>query len=141
MDVYEFCNIHKMAFLMGATCPACERAKKGLRGSLRINERLWVGMVAAPQYAMCALAALLLVCGGCATANQRCDYYPDGLLEHYRLRSTVVGTGETEVVTTDCAALAYSTRDTGLSDNGKEALGKIAEGAAKGAVKALLPLP
>jgi len=74
---------------------------------------------------------------GCATANQRCDYYPDGRLEHYRLRSTVIGTGETEVVTTDCAALAYSTRATGLSDNGTQALGEIAEGA----VRAMLPLP
>lgn len=113
------------------------RKKRGLRGSLRINERLWVGRVAAPQYAMCALAALLLVCGGCATANQRCDYYASGQLEHYRLRSTVVGTGETEVVTTDCAALAYSTRDTGLSDNGTDALGEITEGA----VRALVPVP
>ena len=78
---------------------------------------------------------------GCATANQRCDYYADGTLEHYRLRSTVVGTGETEIVTTDCTVAAYSTRDTGLSDNGKDALGTIAEGVARGAVGALVPLP
>jgi hypothetical protein len=49
----------------------------------------------------------------------------------------VVGTGETEIATTDCAALAYSTRDTGISDNGKEAIGEISEGA----VRAMLPLP
>jgi hypothetical protein len=88
----------------------------------------------------CELIAVIAIgiwgCG-CATANQRCDYYPDGRLEHYRLRSTVVGTGETELATTDCAALVYSTRDTGISDNGKEVIGEIAEGA----VRAMLPLP
>ncbi len=83
------------------------------------------------------LALVGMLAWGCATANQRCDYYPDGRLEHYRLRSTVVGTGETELVTTDCAALAYSTRDTGISDNGKESLGEITEGA----VRALVPTP
>ena len=89
-------------------------------------------MVARGCAALCALLAV-----GCATANQRCDYYPDGRLEHYRLRSTVLGTGETELATTDCAALVYSTRDTGISDNGKEVIGEIAEGA----VRAMLPLP
>ena len=80
----------------------------------------------------------VLACGfliwlsGCASMNQKCQYFPDGRLESYRLRSTVVGTGETEVITTDCAALGYSTKDTGLSDNGKAALGTIAEGAVKG---------
>ena len=64
---------------------------------------------------------------GCASINQKCSYYTDGKLESYRLRSTVVGTGETEVVTTDCAALAYSTEDTGLSDNGRAALKDIAD--------------
>jgi len=78
---------------------------------------------------------------GCASMNQRCSYYPDGILESYRLRSTVLGTGETEVVTTDCAALGYSTKDTGLSDNGKAALEGIAEGVARGAVGALVPIP
>jgi hypothetical protein len=83
------------------------------------------------------IAFFLLALSGCASMNQRCSYFPDGTLESYRLRSTVLGTGETEVITTDCAALAYSTKDTGLSDNGKEALGKIAEGA----VRALVPMP
>jgi hypothetical protein len=80
---------------------------------------------------------LLVAATGCAAINQRCAYYPDGTLESYRLRSTVLGTGETETVTTDCAAMAYSTKDTGLSDNGKEALGEIAEGA----VRAMVPMP
>ena len=85
----------------------------------------------------CALTTAALLLPGCASMNQKCSYYTDGRLESYRLRSTVVGTGETEVVTTACAALAYSTKDTGLSDNGKEALGEIAEGA----VRALVPTP
>ena len=71
---------------------------------------------------------------GCASMNQKCTYYPDGVLESYRLRSTILGTGNTEVVTTDCTALAYTTEETGLSDNGKDALGTIAEGVAKGVV-------
>jgi len=111
--------------------------KRGFRRSPRINDRLWVGMLAAPQYAMCALSTLLLFCGGCASMNQKCSYFPDGRLEAYRVRSTVVGTGETEIATTDCAALVYSTKDTGISNNGKAVIGEISEGA----VRAMLPLP
>jgi len=59
--------------------------------------------------------------------NQKCTYFDDGILETYRVRSTVLGTGETELVTTDCAALAYSTEDTGISDNGKESILGIAD--------------
>lgn len=86
---------------------------------------------------MTRLAIILVLCffgAGCASMNQKCTYYEDGTLESYRLRSTVVGTGETEVVTSDCTVAAYSTKDTGLSDNGKEALGTVAEGAVKGAL-------
>jgi len=36
------------------------------------------------------------------------------------------------MVSTDCAAAGYSTRDTGLSDNGKEALSTIESGVVKG---------
>lgn len=75
---------------------------------------------------------ILTLLGGCASMNQKCSYYEDGTLESYRIRSTVLGTGNTEVVTMDCAVLAYSTEETGLSDNGKEAVGKIAEGAVRG---------
>lgn len=106
--------------------------KNGLRGSRVTDDHRRVRWLTAPCTVLCALFIF-----GCATANQRCDYYADGRLEHYRLRSTVVGTGETELITTDCAALGYSTRDTGLSDNGTAALGTIAEGA----VRAMLPLP
>ena len=83
------------------------------------------------------LLATLLALSGCQTTNQRCDFYPDGLIEHYRLRATVIGTGETEVITTACTELAMSTKDTGLSDNGVAALGMIAEGAVKG----FMPMP
>jgi hypothetical protein len=71
---------------------------------------------------------------GCATVNQRCEYYETGTLSHYRLRSTVVGTGETELVTTECTELAYSTEDTGLSDNGVSAVGLVAEKVVEGIV-------
>ncbi len=74
----------------------------------------------------------------CASMKTTCEFQ-NGVLQTYSLRSTVVGTGETEVISTGCAAIAYSTEDTGLSDNGKAALGEIAEGAARGAVGALVP--
>ncbi len=74
---------------------------------------------------------------GCASMKTTCSYYPDGTLEDYSLRSTVVGTGETEVISTDCTVIAYSTKDTGLSDNGKDALGTVAEGIAR----AVVPTP
>jgi hypothetical protein len=51
--------------------------------------------------------------------------------------SGVVGTGETEQVTNACGDYAYATKDTGISDNGKAALGMVAEGAARG----IMPLP
>jgi type IV pilus biogenesis protein CpaD/CtpE len=73
-----------------------------------------------------SLVALALL-SGCASMNQKCTYFDDGILESYRVRSTVFGTGETELVTTDCAALAYSTEDTGISDNGKDSILGIAE--------------
>jgi hypothetical protein len=81
----------------------------------------------------------LLALSGCQTVNQRCDYYKDGTLEHYRLRSSVVGTGETEVITTDCGELASSTQDTGISDNGVNALGMVAKGVAAGVIRSLIP--
>jgi hypothetical protein len=81
-----------------------------------------------------------LTLGGCANTSNW-YYYPDGTL-CAKARSTVVGTGETElVVENQCVKLGYSTRDTGISDNGKEALGNIAEGLAKGAVKGIVPVP
>ena len=75
------------------------------------------------------LMATLMV--GCGTIRQHCSYYKNGIMKDYRLRSTVIGTGETEMVSTDCAVAGYSTRDTGLSNNGKEALETIAEGVAR----------
>jgi hypothetical protein len=69
-----------------------------------------------------ALGACLIALSGCASFNQRCLYNDDGTLQYIRTRSTVVGTGETELVSTKCGDVGYSTRDTGLSDNGVEAL-------------------
>ena len=86
------------------------------------------------------LAATGLVCSGCATMRQTCRYEAGHLVEQ-TTRSTVVGTGETELASDACAALSYSTQDTGLSDNGRLALGTVAEGAARGAVGAMIPSP
>jgi hypothetical protein len=97
---------------------------------------LWVQAILWPALYCIGLGAVIWLMG-CASMNQKCSYYPDGRLSEYRIRSTVIGTGETEVATTDCAALAYSTRGTGISDNGKDTLGEIAEGAVRG----VLPLP
>jgi hypothetical protein len=75
------------------------------------------------------LLLLVAVLGmGCAVMRQHCSYYKNGIMENYRIRSAVLGTGETEMVSTDCAVAGYSTRDTGLSNNGKAALETIAQG-------------
>ncbi|HUW10122.1 MAG TPA: hypothetical protein VM537_10360 [Anaerolineae bacterium] len=78
-----------------------------------------------------ALALLLLIGLGCATVNQRCEYSDEGVLTHYRLRSSVIGTGSLELTTGDCTVLAFGTEDTGLSDNGTAAIGIVAEAARK----------
>ena len=85
------------------------------------------------------LTALVLV--GCASMNQKCEYYADGVLKYVRTRSTVVGTGETEVVSMDCADLSYSTLDTGISENGSATvigLGELAADAATGGATAVV---
>jgi len=74
---------------------------------------------------------VMLCIAGCATVHQQCDYTDEGWLESYRLRTTVWGTGDVEVTTADCAVLAYSSSDTGLSANGTKAVGIVAEAARK----------
>ena len=82
-----------------------------------------------------ALALLVLVLAtGCATAKQTCEYYEDGTLESYSYRGAILGTGSTEVVATDCGVMAYSTANTGISDNGKESLGIVADAVIQGVV-------
>lgn len=83
---------------------------------------------------------LLVGAAGCATFDQTCEYEAAALVRQHT-EAFVLGTGETELATTACAALSYSTQDTGLSDNGKDALGVVAEGVAKGAVSAVVPIP
>ena len=112
--------------------------RNGLRGS-RVSDD-W-NRVCRLVWGCTLLCALLLLGVGCASMNQKCTYYPDGIMETYRLRSTVVGTGETEMVSTDCAVAGYSTKDTGLSDNGRVALGEIAEKVVRGIVAGAVPLP
>ena len=118
---------------MGGNRSVCFIGFRGLRVS---DERHQVGRLA---WGCALLCALLLLTVGCASMNQKCSYYPSGIMESYRLRSTVVGTGETEMVSTDCAVAGYATRDTGLSDNGAEALETIAEGVVRGALVGAVP--
>ena len=88
--------------------------------------------------------SLIVVSGlifGCAHSHDK-FYYKNGKI-CAELKSTVVGTGETEKFVTDskCVTLSYDTKDTGLSDNATELGGKVAEGLAKGAVEGLNPAP
>jgi hypothetical protein len=82
----------------------------------------------------------LALLAGCAFSHHKYYYYDGELCAH--IVEGVLGTGETEtVVDSNCIILGRSTSDTGLSENGKEAVGKIAEGLAKGAVKGVVPVP
>ena len=94
---------------------------------------------------MRALAITLIVVSGlffgCAHSHDK-FYYKNGKV-CAELKSTVVGTGETEkfVTDSDCVTLAYDTKDTGISDNATELGGKVAEGLARGAAEGLTPVP
>lgn len=83
------------------------------------------------------LVVVLFLVLGCASMNQLCIYDDEGELKTIRTRSTVVGTGETTLASTNCAAMVYSTRDTGFSEEAAPVLGAVTEGAMKG----LVPLP
>jgi hypothetical protein len=82
------------------------------------------------------LALVLMWSLGCAVASLE-RYDPATGEKICDIWSGVVGTGETEQVTNACGDYGYSTKDTGISDNGKAALGMVAEGAARG----IMPLP
>lgn len=87
---------------------------------------------------LCVIGALVL--SGCATTYNR-YYSPDGKRCAITM-SLVVGTGETELIAVNpCGTIGYSTKDTGISDNGKEVIGTVAEGIAAGAVKGVTPVP
>ena len=105
--------------------------KTGFRGSPVTNDRHRVRWLAPVCAALCALLAM-----GCAHAHlKRFDHCTGEKI--CDVQSWVLGTGETEQVTNACGDYAYGTEDTGLSDNGKAALGEIAEGARR----ALGPTP
>jgi hypothetical protein len=71
---------------------------------------------------------------GCAHYHHK-TYDPDGELLSATV-STVIGTGETSLI--QCGdGTEYTTTDTGLSDNGKEAIADAVEAG----VRAALPLP
>ena len=87
---------------------------------------------------ICVVGLTLLA--GCAFQHGK-YYYHDGKLCAHTFEG-VVGTGETETIADmDCVVLGHSTSDTGLSDNGADALGQVAEGLAEGAVKGAVPVP
>jgi len=100
----------------------------GFRGSLRIDERIGVRRLVAVGVAFSA--ALLL---SCAHAHiERFDPQTGTLV--CELESWVLGTGETEQLSSACGEYAYSTRDTGISDNGRDLAGALAAGAASGLI-------
>ena len=76
---------------------------------------------------------------GCAHQHIR-TYYVTGEIKCDSL-TTVLGQGEVSVLveSAECPDTIYESVGTGLSNNGKDALGVIAEGAARGAVGALVP--
>jgi len=92
-----------------------------------------------PFLSLCLIGALIFI-GGCATTHTR--YWNADGKKCAETMSVVVGTGETELVMVNpCGSLGYSTKDTGISDNGKEVIGEVAEGLAKGAMKGAIPVP
>ena len=78
---------------------------------------------------------------GCATMKQTCHFVGDPpVLTEVVTRASVIGTGDIAVQTQEtCGKLRYTTHDTGMSDNARMAVEKAAEGAARGAVSALVP--
>ncbi len=79
--------------------------------------------------------ALLLLALGCAHATRICDWNEDtGTLERQYTTSTVLGTGETEIATAGCEAFVYSTKDTGISDNGVKFGGVVTEAIVRGVI-------
>jgi hypothetical protein len=85
-------------------------------------------------FAICVVGLALLL-GGCAHSHDK-FYFDDGTL-CAEVKSTVLGTGETEkyIVDENCdITIIVDTKDTGISDNVTDLGGKIAEGAVKGLV-------
>jgi len=102
-------------------------AKRGsLRGSRESDDRTLAGMLARVAVAFSAL--LLLSC-----AHAHIEIFESGE-KICEVEAWVLGTGETELVSTACGDFGYSTRDTGISDNGRDLAGALAEGAASGLV-------
>lgn len=71
---------------------------------------------------------------GCAHATRICEWNDAGQLAEQYTTSTVVGTGETEIATAGCEAFVYSTKDTGISDNGVKFGGVVTEAIVRGVV-------
>ena len=67
---------------------------------------------------------------GCAHGHLK-RYDPKTAKKICDVSSWVLGTGNIEQVTNTCGDYAYGTNDTGISNNGKEALRTIAAAASK----------
>ena len=83
------------------------------------------------------VAAALFFSGGCAHSHVK-TFYPTGK-KQCDLVTTVLGQGEVAVLieSDTCPDSIYESENTGLSDNGVEAL----ERAVEAGVKAALPIP
>ncbi len=93
-----------------------------------------------------ALAGVILALGlgvlACATLGESITVTEvDGTVTEYRSRLWIVGGGQTEFISSGDGTTAYSTNGTGLSDNGRIAMEKVAGALAEGAVKGLVPIP
>lgn len=95
------------------------------------------GVLAFLSLAASILAGVLLL--GCAHSHTR-TYYADGSLK-CSSATTVLGQGQVEVLveSEDCPDTIYESTDTGISDNGRETVGEIAEGVSAGVMKGMIP--
>ena len=98
----------------------------------------WVKGVLAVISVLFTIGCAFII-GGCAHSHTR-TYFPDGKLK-CNSATTVLGQGQVDVLveSDECPDTIYESNDTGLSDNGKDAIGEIAEGVAAGVVKGVAP--
>lgn len=125
---------NKLDHKAGVEETACNRARLDDLESFANKAK---GVAAFLSLIIGILGSVLLM--GCAHAHVR-TYFPTGELQCDSV-TTVVGRGDVEVLveSDECPDTIYESRDTGLSDNGVEAINKVAEGVAAGVVKGIKP--
>jgi hypothetical protein len=98
---------------------------------------LWVQSILWPALYCIGIGCVLWLMG-CTTMSERFKIVsPDGTVTEYSSSVRSLGNGPAEFVSAGDGTTGFSTAGKGLSDNGKAALGEIAEGTAR----AMLPLP